>query len=74
MQHTSDCSHHDEPAYKRGPCNCGLASSIERCLQSAMLTQSLIEAGPADVTMTEATMHLTAARDALRTALGKSRE
>lgn len=55
-------------------CNCGIVGSIERALQSATLTQALIEAGPADVQMTNATVALSAAKDALRTALGRAYE
>lgn len=75
MQHPSACSIYSIATTAGGRrCNCGIVGSIERALQAASLTQTLIEAGPADEQMTAATIALTAVKDALRTALGKAYE
>ena len=70
MLHASDCHLHDAPAYKRSTmCSCEVGRAIAHAQDAAMLTQSLIETGPASEDMTAATIALTQAREALSRAM-----
>ena len=74
MKHTADCDLHKEPAYQRGECDCGVRGNIVRAFRAVALAQEMIESGPADESMTAATIALSAARTALERAIDKAKQ
>lgn len=72
MQHKSDCAVHNEPAERKDRCTCGVVNQIQQAINATMLAQSLVESGPADTLMTDATIALSTAKQRLLQARGKA--